>query len=77
MATQEPGIRQGCPLSPYLLTLVMVRIFEAVPVIAKSHYEALNIPKYRPDGSKIRTPEMPKTFRALLDADDTLLSEEK
>ena len=34
-ARQNTGIRQGCPLPPYLIILVMDRLFEIIPEVAK------------------------------------------
>ena len=71
---QETGIRQGCPLSPYLFILVMDRIFEIIPYIAKEHWDEIKMEL--PPHMRGSVPGMLKTFKALLYADDTLLCEE-
>ena len=68
---QETGIRQGCPLSPYLFILVMDRIFEIIPYVAKEHWDELKIAL--PEHQRGAVAGTLKTFRALLYADDTLL----
>ena len=64
---QEKGIRQGCPLSPYLFIMVMNRVFEQV----NAHTDALtnlisarNFQEFEMEGLKISE---------LLFADDTLI----
>ena len=65
VATQETGIRQACPLSPYLFIMVMDRIFAIIPQIAQGHNK-MRTQKKRQEG-------VVKSFAALLYADDTLL----
>ncbi len=55
--TQQTGIRQGCPLSPYLFTIVMTVIFRDV-------HDKLNLDRGTVDGIN---------FTELLYADDTIL----
>ena len=66
MATQETGIRQGCPLSPYLLIMVMGRIFEIIPQMTQGHKKKMRIQRRKQTG-------IIKSFTTLLYADDTLL----
>ena len=57
--TQRTGIRQGCPLSPYLFTLVMTVMFHDIKA-------RLNTPKQQEPIRGIQ-------FAELLYADDTFL----
>merc|ERR1712086_602211 len=59
---QETGIRQGCPLSPYLFLIIMTTMFEDV----KEHLQ-LNLAKHRVPGAD---------FDEVMYADDTILISE-
>ena len=56
-ATQQRGIRQGCPLSPYLFLIVMTVLFRNI-------HEELNLSRGILD---------PLSYAGLLYADDTVL----
>ena len=68
IGTQHTGIRQGCPLSPYLFILLMDRLFATLPKITHDLREELKLPHKHMDG-------LNTTFQALLHADDTALHE--
>ena len=56
--TQETGIRQGCPLSPYRFIIVMTAMFEDI-----KENLSLNLAKHRAPGAD---------FDEVMYADDTL-----
>ena len=58
--TQQTGIRQGCPLSPYLFLIVMTVLFHDI-----HQDDHLNLIKHRPDNCN---------FDEILYADDTILA---
>ena len=59
---QETGIRQGCPLSPYLFLIVMTTMFEDV----KEHIQ-INLNRHRVYGAD---------FDEVMYADDTIIISE-
>ena len=73
METQCTGIRQGCPLSPYLFIMVMNCVFELVEPVAKLFCEHF-FQNITVEGTEFRHVEgLGITFSEILFADDTLL----